>query len=168
MHLISVFAWRRVIDSSSGPAPAGMNLGPVGDPVTEFMGPSSVIVCPAASRSFHRADTMNAAPRAPVTIALTLSAVNLRGTDDVASLVIPPGTDLLVLQLELDRAAPRFEPGTLDDSSLRMPVAAPAHRSQLIRRYRCSIENGKRFRMSKAINGPRRPKRRRLPAPPRN
>jgi hypothetical protein len=52
-----------------------------------------------------------AAPRAPVTIALTLSAINLRGTDDAASLVIPPGTDLVVLQLELDRGAPRFERG---------------------------------------------------------
>jgi hypothetical protein len=55
--------------------------------------------------------TAPAAPRAPVTIALTLPAINLRGTDDAASLVIPPGTDVVVLQLELDRGAPRFERG---------------------------------------------------------
>ena len=52
-----------------------------------------------------------APPRAPVTITVILSAINLRGTDDATSVIIPQGTDLVVLQLEGDRAAPRFERG---------------------------------------------------------
>ena len=50
-------------------------------------------------------------PRAPMTIAVALSAISLRGTDDAPSLIIPQGTDLVVLQLEGDSAAPPFERG---------------------------------------------------------
>jgi hypothetical protein len=50
-------------------------------------------------------------PRTPVTIAVVLSALTVRGADDPASVTIPQGTDLVVLHLEGDRSAPRFDRG---------------------------------------------------------
>lgn len=49
--------------------------------------------------------------RTPVTIAVVLSAITVRGTDDAASVTVPQGTDLVVLRLEGDRTAPRFDRG---------------------------------------------------------
>jgi hypothetical protein len=49
--------------------------------------------------------------RVPATIAVTLSAIALRGSDDSASVTVPEGTDLVVLHLEGDRSAPRFDRG---------------------------------------------------------
>jgi anti-sigma factor RsiW len=49
--------------------------------------------------------------RTPVTIAVVLSAMTVRGADDPASVTIPQGTDFVVLHLEGDRSTPRFDRG---------------------------------------------------------
>ena len=53
-----------------------------------------------------------APPRGPIVVAFSLSPISVRGGDDVAALVIPPGTDQVVLRLQSEPNGPALSRGT--------------------------------------------------------
>ena len=66
---------------------------------------------PEQSQPGERPGEPVTAPRAPIVVAVSLPPISVRGADEVAALIIPPGTDRVVLRLQSEPNGPALGRG---------------------------------------------------------